>query len=149
VVGDAFRIRQVLTNLIGNAIKFTERGQVVVTVAPDPKFHMPGAMRFTVTDSGIGIPREKLKMIFEPFTQADSSSARGYGGSGLGLAIATRLVGLMHGALAADSEVGRGSTFSFTVPFETVTEAAAKEASLRGISAIVIDDNAEARGGAV
>ena len=148
VVGDAFRLRQVLTNLIGNAIKFTERGQVVVTVAHDPRFHLPGAIKFTVADSGIGIPRDKLKMIFEPFTQADSSSARGYGGSGLGLAIATRLVGLMHGTLAADSEVGKGSTFSFTVPFETVAgaEAAAQDVSLRGISAIVIDDNAEARG---
>ena len=148
VIGDSFRLRQVLTNLIGNAIKFTERGQVVVTVAHDARFHLPGAMLFTVADSGIGIPREKLKMIFEPFTQADSSSARGYGGSGLGLAIATRLVGLMHGTLAADSEVGKGSTFSFTVPFETVgsTEDARADAPLHGVSAIVIDDNAEVRG---
>jgi len=147
VVGDAFRLRQVLTNLIGNAIKFTERGQIVVGLAREPKFHLPGAIRFTVSDTGIGIPHEKLKMIFEPFTQADSSSARGYGGSGLGLAIAARLVGLMRGSLIADSEPGIGSTFSFTVPFEPAAQAHEERTfpSLSGVAVLVVDDNREVR----
>ncbi len=148
VVGDSFRLRQILTNLIGNAIKFTERGQVVVKVAPDLDSNLPGAIRFTVADTGIGIAPDKLKMIFEPFTQADSSSARGYGGSGLGLAIAARLVGMMHGELSADSEPGRGSTFTFTVPFErpaTGIEEHLPSLWLAGASALVVDDNEEVR----
>jgi len=148
VLADSLRLRQVLTNLIGNAIKFTEHGQVVVTVAPDSRPGVPPSLRFSVADTGIGIPHDKLKMIFEPFTQADSSSARGYGGSGLGLAIVTRLVALMGGELAVDSEAGRGSTFSFTIRFEPPSALAAEEGplpSLAGVSILVVDDNEEVR----
>ncbi|MGO9452279.1 MAG: response regulator [Candidatus Binataceae bacterium] len=149
VLADSLRLRQVLTNLIGNAIKFTEHGQVVVTVEPDSRPGVAQSLRFSVADTGIGIPREKLKMIFEPFTQADSSSARGYGGSGLGLAIVTRLVALMGGELAVDSEAGRGSTFSFTIRFEPPSAAAAPGEtplpSLAGVSILVVDDNEQAR----
>jgi two-component system sensor histidine kinase/response regulator len=148
VVGDAFRLRQILTNLIGNAIKFTERGQVVVSVTPEPDFRLPRALRFTVSDTGIGIPRDKLKIIFEPFTQADSSSARSYGGSGLGLAIAARLVAMMRGELSADSEPGRGSSFTFTVPFDRPAPFSQERVpvpSLGGVSILVVDDNEEVR----
>ncbi len=144
VLGDSFRLRQVLTNLIGNAIKFTERGQVLVTVAPDPK--VPDAVRFTVADTGIGIPPDKLQMIFEPFTQADSSSARGYGGSGLGLAIAARLVAMMRGELTATSEPGKGSTFSFVVPLERAARGFdVMRPSLAGVSVLIADANKETR----
>ena len=148
VVGDAFRLRQILTNLVGNAIKFTERGQVVVRLDRNPGSGTAGALRFAVSDSGIGIPPDKLKMIFEPFRQADSSSVRAYGGSGLGLAIASRLVSLMHGELTAESNPGKGSTFRFTVPLEAVAEDARvpqTAASLRGASVLVVDDNEEVR----
>jgi signal transduction histidine kinase/CheY-like chemotaxis protein len=145
VVGDAFRLRQILTNLIGNAIKFTEQGQVVVRIEPE----LPGKIRFSVADTGIGISGDKLKMIFEPFTQADSSSVRSYRGSGLGLAIVERLVGLMGGELRADSEPGQGSTFIVTVPIEpapSFDKAIEPFDALAGARALVVDDNAEVRG---
>lgn len=148
VVGDAFRLRQVLTNLIGNAIKFTERGQVVVRLDRDPDFRAASALRFTVIDTGIGIAADKMKMIFEPFRQADSSNTRGYGGSGLGLAIASRLAGLMHGELTAESEPGKGSTFRFAVPLESAAkdaDEAQTSSVLQGTSVLVVDDNAEVR----
>ncbi|MGO9449591.1 MAG: response regulator [Candidatus Binataceae bacterium] len=145
VVGDSFRLRQIFTNLIGNAIKFTERGQVVVRVAADA----PGKLSFAVADSGIGISSDKMKMIFEPFTQADSSSARSYRGSGLGLAIVARLVGLMGGELSADSEPGRGSTFTFTVPIDPALSSdqpMPRFDALAGTMALIVDDNEEVRG---
>jgi len=147
VVGDEFRLRQVMTNLIGNAIKFTSKGQIVVRVAPQADFRLPGGIRFTVADTGIGIPREKLDMIFEPFTQADSSSARSFGGSGLGLAIASRLVGLMRGEMRAESEPGKGSTFSFVVPMEDTGSSGDDPVlpSLGGNRVLVADDNPDAR----
>jgi signal transduction histidine kinase len=118
LVGDPTRLRQVLLNLIGNAIKFTQSGEVSLRVAPDADTSVPTALRFTVSDTGIGIPDEKLDRVFERFTQADSSTTRRFGGSGLGLTISKRLVELMGGRIWVESEVGKGSVFAFAVPFE-------------------------------
>src|SRR5271155_763099 len=118
LAGDPLRMRQILNNLIGNAIKFTETGQVLLTVERDPTGDGPGALLFTVSDTGIGIAAEKLDAVFSDFTQADSSTTRHYGGSGLGLAIAKRLVGLMNGRIWIESKLGTGSAFYFTVRFE-------------------------------
>src|SRR5471030_3333391 len=118
LVGDPTRLRQVLLNLLGNAIKFTESGEVSLRVTPDTDSSIPTALRFTVSDTGIGIPGEKLGQVFERFTQADSSTTRRFGGSGLGLTISKRLVELMGGRIWAESSVGEGSVFSFAVPFE-------------------------------
>ena len=118
LVGDPTRLRQVLLNLLGNAIKFTGSGTVSLRVSPDASSNMPTALRFTVSDTGIGIPREKLSRVFERFTQADSSTTRRFGGSGLGLTISKRLVELMGGSIGVESEVSQGSVFAFTVPFE-------------------------------
>ena len=118
LVGDPTRLRQVLLNLLGNAIKFTETGAVSLTVAPQNDPSVPTALRFTVTDSGIGIAPDKLAQVFERFTQADSSTTRRFGGSGLGLTISRRLVELMGGSIWVESVVGKGSTFAFAAPFE-------------------------------
>lgn len=118
LVGDPTRLRQVLLNLLGNAIKFTETGKVSLKVEPDQDRAVPTALRFTVTDTGIGIAADKLARVFERFTQADSSTTRRFGGSGLGLTISKRLVELMGGRIWVTSEVGRGSAFCFAVPFE-------------------------------
>jgi PAS domain S-box-containing protein len=118
LIGDPTRLRQVLLNLIGNAIKFTQSGEVSLRVAPDADSSIPTALRFTVSDTGIGIPDEKLARVFERFTQADSSTTRRFGGSGLGLTISKRLVELMGGRIWVESEVGKGSVFAFAVPFE-------------------------------
>ncbi len=123
VLGDALRIRQVLVNLISNAIKFTQRGEVVVSVEAKPR----GAgneseleLHFSVRDTGIGISREKRDAIFHAFTQGDNSTTRQYGGTGLGLTISKRLVEMMGGRIWVESEYQRGSTFSFTVPVRVV-----------------------------
>ena len=118
LVGDPTRLRQVLLNLLGNAIKFTESGEVALRVTPDADSSVAGALRFTISDTGIGIPGEKLGTVFERFTQADSSTTRRYGGSGLGLTISKRLVELMGGRIWVESGVGKGSVFSFAVPLE-------------------------------
>jgi PAS domain S-box-containing protein len=118
LVGDPTRLRQVLLNLLGNAIKFTESGEVSLRVTLDTDSSVPTALRFTVSDTGIGIPGEKLGQVFERFTQADSSTTRRFGGSGLGLTISKRLVELMGGRIWAESRVGEGSVFAFAVPFE-------------------------------
>jgi PAS domain S-box-containing protein len=118
LVGDPTRLRQVLLNLLGNAIKFTQSGEVTLRVTPDANPSIPTALRFTVSDTGIGIPEEKLGRVFERFTQADSSTTRRFGGSGLGLTISRRLVELMGGRIWVESEVGKGSVFAFAVPFE-------------------------------
>lgn len=117
LVGDPDRLRQVLINLVGNAIKFTVNGLVKCRVERDPESQEPGALRFAVTDSGIGIPRDKLGMIFEAFAQADLSTTRRYGGTGLGLAISKRLVELIGGRIWVESQPGSGSTFYFTCRF--------------------------------
>ena len=118
LVGDPTRLQQVLLNLLGNAIKFTQTGSVSLNVSRDEDLLIPTALRFTVTDTGIGIPREKLAHVFERFTQADSSTTRRFGGSGLGLTISKRLVELMGGRIWVESEVDVGSVFAFAVPFE-------------------------------
>jgi PAS domain S-box-containing protein len=118
LIGDPTRLRQVLLNLLGNAIKFTQSGEVSLRVAPDANPSVPTALRFTVSDTGIGIPAEKLGRVFERFTQADSSTTRRFGGSGLGLTISKRLVELMGGRIWAESKVQEGSVFAFAAPFE-------------------------------
>jgi PAS domain S-box-containing protein len=158
-IGDAGRMRQVLLNLVGNAIKFTEQGEVVVEVgsgtgpegSTSPISDLPEArLYFAVRDTGIGIPRDKQEKIFEAFEQADSSTTRRYGGTGLGLSIASRLVGLMGGRIAVESEPGRGSTFRFTVRLHEALRqperaAARPPAELRGLPVLVVDDNAASR----
>ena len=117
VRGDAMRLQQVLTNLVGNAVKFTQNGRVEVSL----RRREPGTYTVSVADTGIGIDAAALQRVFEPFMQADSSTSRRFGGTGLGLAIARRLVGLMGGELTVQSEVGLGTTFSFTIHFEPPT----------------------------
>jgi CheY-like chemotaxis protein/HPt (histidine-containing phosphotransfer) domain-containing protein len=132
LVGDPTRLRQVLLNLLGNAIKFTESGEVALRVTPDADTSVPRALRFTISDTGIGIPDEKLGAVFERFTQADSSTTRRYGGSGLGLTISKRLVELMGGTIRVESGVGKGSIFSFAVPLEIWTGATRRVAATVG-----------------
>jgi PAS domain S-box-containing protein len=145
LVGDALRLRQVLTNLVGNAIKFTERGEVVVRCerATDPGEAVQ--LRCSVADTGIGIPADKLKTVFEPFTQADGSTTRKYGGTGLGLTICKRLVELMGGHVWAESELGRGSTFLFDVPMKlargSIERRVEMPVDLTGVAVLIVDDN--------
>src|SRR5213080_3330984 len=145
VRGDPTRLRQVLMNLIGNAIKFTEEGEVDVSAAWVASHGGRTSVRFLVRDTGIGISEQQRATIFDEFTQADASMTRRYGGTGLGLAIARRLVALMGGDLTVTSEVGRGSEFSFTLPFPVEAGAAAqapgRTASLGGRRLLVVDDN--------
>ncbi|HKW99402.1 MAG TPA: ATP-binding protein [Bryobacteraceae bacterium] len=135
LTGDPDRLRQVLINLVGNAIKFTSKGQVMMRVEPDPERRESGALRFAVSDSGIGIPPEKQELIFEDFTQADASTTRNYGGTGLGLAISKRLVELMGGRIWVESRPGAGSTFYFTVKLGAVSRAAAASEPRAQVSA--------------
>ncbi|HKV53039.1 MAG TPA: response regulator [Candidatus Binataceae bacterium] len=145
LVGDPLRLRQVLMNLLGNAIKFTELGEVVLEVDRNPESSGAVDLIFSVADSGIGIAQDKLDTIFSTFTQADSSTTRKYGGSGLGLAIAQRLVGLMHGRLSVESEVNKGSRFSFSLPLgaaeRVINPSAQVLLSLAGYRVLVVDDN--------
>lgn len=123
LLGDAGRLRQVLTNLVGNAIKFTERGSVEVRVEAESRSLGEAKLRFEVRDTGIGIPREKQQAIFEAFAQADGSTTRKYGGTGLGLTITRKIIEMMGGTIAVESEPEKGSTFYFTVPFTPVAAA--------------------------
>jgi two-component system sensor histidine kinase/response regulator len=147
LIGDPLRLNQVLTNLVGNAIKFTEHGEVVVAIERDTQSRDPGALRFSVSDTGIGIAPEKLTSIFSPFAQADSSTTRKYGGSGLGLAIVERLVRLMGGRVWVESEVDKGSTFHFTARFGVAPAAADATAriDLGGVRVLIMDRNATCR----
>ena len=176
-VGDPFRLRQVLVNLLANAIKFTEHGEVVIEVQnytktgswrlatdfsslPASGFHtlqpatnsqQPATctLRFSVRDTGIGIASDKLSIIFDSFTQADSSTTRRYGGTGLGLAITKRLVELMEGRIGVESQIGHGSTFFFTIPLQLQVEAQSPvftpSLQLAGLKVLVVDDNATTR----
>jgi len=144
VRGDPTRVRQVLTNLIGNAIKFTDEGEVVVRAFAAPAGDHAVRVEFSVRDTGIGISSEQLSSIFQEFTQADASMTRRYGGTGLGLAIARKLVTLMGGELKVESELGKGSTFSFTLSL--AVEAPAARATSAGVSlgsrrVLIVDDN--------
>jgi len=143
--GDPGRLRQVLINLVGNAIKFTKQGEVILRAKPVESSGGKSVVGFEVADTGIGIPSAVLSRLFQPFTQADGSTARKFGGTGLGLAISKQLAELMGGQIGADSEAGKGSTFWLTIPFEpqrpeTACRYAPRE-SLRGLRILAVDDN--------
>src|SRR5690606_14584000 len=148
LIGDPTRLRQVLSNLVGNALKFTERGEVALSAAVVGAQPERPLIRFAVRDTGVGIPLDQQLAIFEQFTQADASMTRRYGGTGLGLPIARRLVALMGGELALRSEVGRGSEFYFSIPLAVDQDRpapAADAAVLAGHRILVVDDNATNR----
>ena len=146
LVGDPGRLRQIIVNLVGNAIKFTQQGEVVVRVQTDSQATEKVCLRFSVTDTGIGIPPEKQKAIFDAFSQSDGSTTRKYGGTGLGLSISSQLVELMEGRVNVESEVGRGSTFSFTARFGLQNGTAAEPSQarlqdIRNLRVLAVDDN--------
>ena len=145
LVGDPARLRQVLINLIGNAIKFTEQGEVIVRVERDPEDAAASALRFAVCDTGIGIPEETRELIFAPYSQVDTSTTRKFGGTGLGLAISRRVVELMQGRIWAESSIGAGSTFYFTARFAVGSKPPLRVPSglmdLKDVKTLVIDDN--------
>jgi CheY-like chemotaxis protein/HPt (histidine-containing phosphotransfer) domain-containing protein len=152
LVGDAGRLRQVLLNLVGNAIKFTQQGEVVVRVQanPEPAPAEAVGLLFTVRDTGIGIPRDKQEKIFRAFEQEDMSTTRQYGGTGLGLTIAARLVARMGGTITVESEPGRGSMFAVTARFGRPAHPRERDASpaprlLRDLQVLIVDDNATNR----
>jgi CheY-like chemotaxis protein len=149
LVGDPLRLRQVVINLVGNAIKFTEHGEVVLRVQAESRGRDNAQLRFSVADTGIGIPPEKQAVIFEAFSQADSSTTRRYGGTGLGLAISAQLVELMGGRISVESEPGRGSTFQFAVRFEVqqpgMEKQPARWRTLTDLPVLIVDDNATNR----
>jgi signal transduction histidine kinase/DNA-binding response OmpR family regulator len=143
-IGDAGRIRQVVTNLVNNAVKFTEHGQILIDVEKESGDAVSARMRVSVYDTGCGIPEEKIGALFQKFTQADSSTTRKYGGTGLGLAISKQLTELMGGAIGVRSSNGEGSTFWFTVPLELDAHphaAPVPVADLRELRAMIVDDN--------
>ncbi len=149
LVGDPGRLRQVLVNLVGNAIKFTDRGEVVVSVEVEPHDEVGKGevgLRFSVADTGIGIPESKRETIFEPFEQADGSTTRRYGGTGLGLTISSKLVDLMGGRIWVEGKVGQGSTFHFTAIFDRGTGKPLPgrmdgDDPMKGLRILVVDDN--------
>ncbi|MBH0194247.1 MAG: response regulator [Nitrospira sp.] len=145
LIGDPTRLIQIFVNLIGNALKFTDTGSVVVEITNDEKARTPGAIQFSVSDTGIGIPTDKLTAIFARFTQVHRSSTKQYGGTGLGLAITKQLVELMNGQIWAESVVGKGSTFhgSITLGVQPVHDVSKLPApiSLSGINTLVVDDH--------
>ena len=147
VRGDSSRLRQVALNLLGNAIKFTNEGEVSMTVSAESKGGAQCVLHFVIADTGIGISPEKQKIIFDPFTQADSSTTRTFGGTGLGLTISSRLVEKMGGRIWVESEVGRGTRFHFTVRLGTADKNAIKLGALvpaeflRHVKVLVVDDN--------
>ena len=143
LVGDPLRLRQILVNLVGNAIKFTEKGHLLVAIRREPDHDEPGMLRFSVTDTGIGIAAEHQEAIFEAFSQADGSTTRKFGGTGLGLAISSTLVSMMHGRIWVESAPDEGSTFSFTASFGIGPEIASRERRLpAGLRVLVVDNNA-------
>jgi PAS domain S-box-containing protein len=145
--GDASRLRQVLTNLVGNAIKFTLTGEVVIRVSLQAETTATATILIAVDDTGIGIASASQKLLFQPFCQVDASTTRKYGGTGLGLTICKQLIELMGGAIGVKSVEGQGSTFWFTVPFEKQVRpfASAAHASLPDLKVLVVDDNATNR----
>lgn len=149
LVGDPLRLRQIVLNLVGNAIKFTEQGEVLLRVQVETHHNGDIQLRFSVTDTGIGIPLEKQAVIFEAFSQADSSTTRRYGGTGLGLAISAQLVELMGGSIWVESQPGRGSTFHFTARFEVqqpgLENLPSRWRTLTDLPVLIVDDNATNR----
>ncbi len=149
VRGDPSRVRQVLLNLLSNAIKFTDSGEVVLTVALEREDATSAMLRVTVSDTGVGIPPDRIDRLFKSFSQVDSSTTRKYGGTGLGLAISKQLVELMGGTIDVESEVGRGSTFHFTLALEKQQGAPAVATPapehFRELRVLVVDDNATNR----
>ena len=142
LIGDPGRLRQIVVNLVGNAIKFTFAGVIVVRIALEQEDEQGCLLRFSVQDQGIGIAPEKLKLIFDPFEQADLSTTKSFGGTGLGLSISKHLVELMQGEITVESEPGQGSTFSFTARFglQQAAQLPTEEATLAGRRALVVDD---------
>ena len=143
-IGDAGRIRQVVTNLVGNAVKFSSGGCVLITVHYEGQHAQQARMRISVQDNGPGIPREKLDLLFEKFSQVDASTTRKYGGTGLGLAISKQLVELMGGSIGVESHPGQGSTFWFTLPLTLEAQphaAPVPVADLRDLRVLIVDDN--------
>jgi signal transduction histidine kinase/CheY-like chemotaxis protein/DNA-binding LacI/PurR family transcriptional regulator len=150
LIGDPLRIRQILLNLVGNSIKFTERGEIVVEIHRKESKEDQVLLHFAVRDTGVGIPQEKLRLIFDPFTQADGSTSRQYGGTGLGLSISGSLVNQMGGKIWVESTVGQGSTFHFTAWFgiqkaPKLSLIMSEPPSLHGLSVLIVDDNATNR----
>lgn len=149
LIGDPGRVRQVVLNLLGNAIKFTDQGEVVLRVGVKSKTEDAICLHCTAIDTGIGIPREKQSLIFDAFTQADNSTTRTHGGTGLGLAISAELIELMDGVIWVESEVGRGSRFHFTARFglqkNPVLKPILQDITLKDLSVLVVDDNATNR----
>jgi PAS domain S-box-containing protein len=149
LIGDPGRLRQVIVNLAGNAVKFTHNGEVVLRVSVDGESEEQIALSFAISDTGIGIPRESQGILFSPFTQVDGSTTRNYGGTGLGLAISKKLVEIMGGHISIESEEGRGSTFRFTADFGKVSpDKASAEiipADLKGVRVLAVDDNSTNR----
>jgi CheY-like chemotaxis protein/HPt (histidine-containing phosphotransfer) domain-containing protein len=150
LLGDPARLRQVLVNLVGNAVKFTEAGEVVIRVEAQPAGAEDALLHFAVRDTGIGVAPEKQQAIFAPFVQADGGLARKHGGTGLGLAICAQLVEMMQGKIWVESAVGRGSRFHFTAQLGVTQEPAARPealelAQVRGLPVLVVDDNATNR----
>jgi two-component system, sensor histidine kinase and response regulator len=152
LLGDPTRLRQILLNLAGNAIKFTSRGKVLICVRPEAMKNDEVVLLFSVSDTGIGIPLDKQKLIFEAFAQADASTTRKYGGTGLGLTISNQLVQMMGGRISVESQPQKGSTFSFTIPFGVVhkpstatspfTSPPASRAASPALRILLVEDNA-------
>jgi signal transduction histidine kinase/CheY-like chemotaxis protein len=146
VLGDPGRVRQIIFNLVGNSIKFTERGEILLSVTQEAESSEAVSLHFAIKDTGVGIPADKQQKIFEAFSQADGSMARKYGGTGLGLTICTKLVEMMNGRIWVESEMGKGSTFHFTAslgvqdkPF--LRSAPLQPEQLRDLHALIVDDN--------
>jgi signal transduction histidine kinase/CheY-like chemotaxis protein len=146
LLGDPGRLRQVVVNLVGNAIKFTEQGEILMSVTQEAESSGTVELHFAVKDTGIGIPADKVQKIFEPFSQADGSTARKYGGTGLGLTICTKLVDMMKGRIWVESEEGKGATFHFTVSLgiqekSTLSPVRVGQEQLRELHVLIVDDN--------